>query len=111
MSTKFSDPNFQKLKRVAGACRHRSIYARPFSTLIARWRTALTRSGQVSSSTRAPSDKSERVDIDISHAALAKGVACPDGQWRQIVTIEDALAKGRCTLFNIGYAEAREQCR
>lgn len=46
------------------------------------------------------SDTSERVDIDISHAALAKGVACPDGQWRQIVTIEDALAKG-CTLFNI----------
>lgn len=27
-------------------------------------------------------------------------MACPDGQWRQIVTIEDALAGG-CTLFNL----------
>jgi hypothetical protein len=42
----------------------------------------------------------ERVDIDISHSALAGGVLCDDGQWRQIVTIEDALAGG-CTLFNL----------
>ena len=37
---------------------------------------------------------SERVDIDISHDALAAGVACPDGQWRQIVTIEDSCIAG-----------------
>jgi hypothetical protein len=40
------------------------------------------------------------VDIDISHTALAGGVLCADGQWRQIVTIEDALARG-CTLFDL----------
>ncbi len=49
---------------------------------------------------RGRASASERVDIDISHDALAAGVACPDGQWRQIVTIEDALAGG-CTLFNL----------
>lgn len=42
----------------------------------------------------------ERVEIDISHNALADGLLCADGQWRQIVTIEDAL-KGGCTLFDI----------
>lgn len=42
----------------------------------------------------------ERVDIDISHAALAGGMLCGDGQWRQIVTIEDALAGG-CDLFDL----------
>ena len=34
---------------------------------------------------------SEHVEIDISHSALAAGKLCDDGQWRQIVTIEDAL--------------------
>lgn len=93
-------PNFQKLKRVAGGMSSqehlRTTYFSTPSSLAhgayAFW------SGEQFNKGR--SDKSERVDIDISHAALAKGVACPDGQWRQIVTIEDALAKG-CTLFNI----------
>ncbi|MDP0941657.1 oxidoreductase, partial [Klebsiella quasipneumoniae] len=49
---------------------------------------------------RGRASASARVDIDISHDALAAGVACPDGPWRQIVTIEDALAGG-CTLFNL----------
>lgn len=49
---------------------------------------------------RGRSSAADRVDIDISHKALAGGVLCPDGQWRQIVTIEDALAGG-CTLFNL----------
>ena len=35
-----------------------------------------------------------------SHNALGGGLLCADGQWRQIVTIEDAL-KGGCTLFDI----------
>lgn len=42
----------------------------------------------------------ERIDIDISHTALAGGQLCDDGQWRQIVIIEDALAGG-CTLFDL----------
>lgn len=44
--------------------------------------------------------KSEQVDIDISHANLKNGKLCDDGQWRQIVNIEDA-EKGGCNLFDI----------
>ncbi|WP_256985132.1 terminase large subunit domain-containing protein [Chromohalobacter israelensis] len=44
--------------------------------------------------------KGERVEIDVSHAALAGGARGADGQWRQIVTIEDAIAGG-CDLFDL----------
>ena len=44
--------------------------------------------------------KDKRVIVETSHAALANGLACPDGQWRQIVTVEDAMAGG-CDLFDI----------
>ncbi|MBY6206875.1 MULTISPECIES: terminase large subunit domain-containing protein [Halomonas] len=44
--------------------------------------------------------KSERHEFDVSHAALARGMVCPDGQWRQIVTVEDAIAGG-CDLFDL----------
>ncbi|UAN37392.1 terminase ATPase subunit family protein [Enterobacter asburiae] len=93
-------PNFQKLKRVAGGMSSQEhLRTTYFSTPSSLAHGAYSFwSGEQFN--RGRSDASERVDIDISHAALAKGVACPDGQWRQIVTIEDALAKG-CTLFNI----------
>ncbi|MET6794403.1 terminase ATPase subunit family protein [Citrobacter braakii] len=93
-------PNFQKLKRVAGGMSSQEhLRTTYFSTPSSLAHGAYPFwSGEQFNKGR--SDQSERVDIDISHAALAKGVACPDGQWRQIVTIEDALAKG-CTLFNI----------
>lgn len=44
--------------------------------------------------------KSDHIRLDISHDALAAGLRCPDGQWRQIVTILDALAGG-CDLFDL----------
>lgn len=44
--------------------------------------------------------KENRVDIDISHAALVNGRACADGQWRNIVTVEDAVREG-CDLFDL----------
>lgn len=44
--------------------------------------------------------KADRVELDLSHANLAGGAACDDGQWRQIVTVEDAV-KGGCTLFDL----------
>lgn len=93
-------PNFQMLKRVAGGMSSQEhLRTTYFSTPSSLAHGAYPFwSGEQFNKGR--NDKSERVDIDISHAALAKGVACPDGQWRQIVTIEDALAKG-CTLFNI----------
>jgi len=45
--------------------------------------------------------KAERKEFKLTHAALKNGLVCPDGQWRQIVTVEDAEAGG-CTLFDIG---------
>lgn len=44
--------------------------------------------------------KEERIKLDVSHEALARGAACPDGQWRQIVTVEDAI-RGGCDLFDL----------
>ncbi|HHS9580987.1 terminase ATPase subunit family protein [Klebsiella pneumoniae subsp. ozaenae] len=93
-------PNFQKLRTVssgmASQSHLRSTYFSTPSTLAHGaypfWSGELFNRGRARAS--------ERVDIDISHTALAGGVACPDGQWRQIVTIEDALAGG-CTLFNL----------
>ncbi|RWT64935.1 terminase ATPase subunit family protein [Klebsiella quasipneumoniae] len=93
-------PNFQKLRKVssgmASQSHLRSTYFSTPSTLAHGaypfWSGELFNRGRASAS--------ERVDIDISHDSLAAGVACPDGQWRQIVTIEDALAGG-CTLFNL----------
>ena len=38
--------------------------------------------------------KADRVRIDISHDALRKGVLGPDEVWRQIVTLDDAIAGG-----------------
>ena len=38
--------------------------------------------------------KGEKVRVDISHTALAAGMLGPDGIWRQIVSIDDAIAGG-----------------
>lgn len=43
--------------------------------------------------------KADRVEIDTGHARLQRGVLCEDNVWRQIVTIEDAAARG-CDLFD-----------
>lgn len=93
-------PNFQKLRKVAsGMASQKHLRTTYFSTPSSLghgaypfWSGDLFNRGRASAS--------ERVDINISHAALARGVACADGQWRQIVTIEDALAGG-CTLFDL----------
>lgn len=44
--------------------------------------------------------KGNKAIFEVDHNALAGGSLCPDGQWRQIVTIEDAVAGG-CDLFDI----------
>ena len=93
-------PNFQKLRKVAsGMASQKHLRTTYFSTPSSLghgaypfWSGDLFNRGRASAS--------ERVEIDISHTALARGVACADGQWRQIVTIEDALAGG-CTLFDL----------
>ncbi|MFQ2222463.1 terminase ATPase subunit family protein [Aeromonas enteropelogenes] len=44
--------------------------------------------------------KVDRVEIDLSHTNLASGKLCADRQWRQIVTVEDAV-RGGCDLFDL----------
>ncbi|RQR78886.1 terminase ATPase subunit family protein [Burkholderia sp. Bp9015] len=44
--------------------------------------------------------KADHINIDVSHAALSFGRICEDRQWRQIVTVEDAVAGG-CNLFDM----------
>lgn len=38
--------------------------------------------------------KAEQIKLDVSHKALADGKRGPDDRWRQIVTLDDAIAKG-----------------
>jgi uncharacterized protein YjcR len=47
-----------------------------------------------------PVKKADRIQIDVTHNRLQAGVLCEDQFWRQIVTIEDAAARG-CDLFNL----------
>ncbi len=44
--------------------------------------------------------KSDRIEIDLSHSSLKDGRLCEDGQWRHIVTVEDAVRQG-CDLFDL----------
>ncbi|WP_373746211.1 terminase large subunit domain-containing protein [Neisseria dentiae] len=50
--------------------------------------------------------RSEHIKLDLSHAALKNGRLDADAQWRQIVTIHDALASG-CNLFDLDYLRRR----
>lgn len=93
-------PNFQKLRKVAsGMASQKHLRTTYFSTPSTLAHGAYPFwSGELFNKGRSSAD--DRVDIDISHGALAKGALCADGQWRQIVTIEDALADG-CDLFDL----------
>lgn len=44
--------------------------------------------------------KSDRIEFDVSHAACNKGRLYEDGQWRNMITVEDAVARG-CNLFDL----------
>lgn len=44
--------------------------------------------------------RDQQVVIDTSHEALSRGALCADRQWRQIVTVEDAV-RGGCDLFDL----------
>ncbi|NSX15632.1 terminase ATPase subunit family protein [Cupriavidus taiwanensis] len=44
--------------------------------------------------------KDQHVQVDVSHAHLQAGRRCADGQWRQVVTVEDAV-RGGCNLFDL----------
>ncbi len=92
-------PNFQELRKVSsGMAIHKRWRQTYFSTpssitheAYPFWSGALFNRGK---------PESEQIEIDISHAALAEGRLCADGQWRQIVTVEDAI-RGGCDLFDL----------
>lgn len=48
----------------------------------------------------------EHIKLDLSHSALKHGRLDPDAQWRQIVTVHDAIETG-FNLFDLDYLRAR----
>ncbi|BAN99314.1 hypothetical protein E05_45480 [Plautia stali symbiont] len=93
-------PKFQELRKVAsGMSLHKKWRTTYFSTPSALSHSAYPFwSGELFNKGRRSKD--DRIEIDLSHSNLAKGALCGDGQWRQIVTVEDALTGG-CNLFDI----------
>ncbi len=93
-------PKFQELRKVAsGMSLHKKWRSTYFSTPSSLAHSAYPFwSGELFNKGRR--SKSDRIDIDLSHSHLAKGALCGDGQWRQIVTVEDALTGG-CDLFDL----------
>ncbi len=90
---------FQELRKVAsGMAMHKKWRQTYFSTPSSLSHDAYPYwSGELFNK-RKP--KKERIDLDISHAALKDGRLCEDGQWRQIVTVLDAMEQG-CDLFDL----------
>lgn len=90
---------FQELRKVAsGMAIHKHWRQTYFSTPSSLthdaypfWSGALFNRGR---------SKSDRVEIDLSHTNLSAGRLCADGQWRQIITVEDAV-RGGCNLFDL----------
>ena len=86
-------PKFQELRKVAsGMAIHKKWRQTYFSTPSSLthsaypfWSGALFNRGR---------NKADKVDIDLSHSNLAPGLLCADGQYRQIVTVEDAVREG-----------------
>ncbi|HHR6120106.1 TPA: terminase ATPase subunit family protein [Providencia alcalifaciens] len=92
-------PKFQELRKVAsGMAMHKKWRQTYFSTPSSLTHSAYPFwSGKLFNRGRR---KAEHVDVDVSHQALVHGMVCADGQWRQIVTVEDAI-RGGCDLFEI----------
>lgn len=92
-------PGFKNLNKVAsGMAMHKHWRKTYFSTPSSMSHEAYPFwTGEHANRGRA---KAEHIQLDVSHAALAAGRACADGQWRQMVTVEDAAASG-CDLFDL----------
>lgn len=98
-------PKFQELQKVAsGMALHKKWRETYFSTPSSLTHSAYPFwSGSQFNKGRA---KTDRVDIDLTHQALAGGRLCEDGQFRQIVTVEDAV-RGGCDLFDLEQLKQR----
>lgn len=92
-------PKFQELRKVAsGMALHKKWRQTYFSTPSSLTHSAYPFwSGGLFNKGRA---KTERIDIDLTHSHLAPGAFCADGQFRQIVTVVDAV-QGGCNLFDL----------
>ncbi|MGN4070543.1 terminase ATPase subunit family protein [Burkholderia gladioli] len=92
-------PKFRELNKVAsGMAMHKRWRKTYFSTPSSLTHEAFAFwSGAHANRGRAAGD---RIEIDTSHEALVRGMLGKDAQWRQIVTILDAMAGG-CDLFDI----------
>jgi len=93
-------PKFQELRKVAsGMSLHKKWRSTYFSTPSSLAHSAYPFwSGELFNKGRR--NKADRIDLDLTHEHLSKGMLCDDGQWRQIVTVEDALSGG-CNLFDL----------
>ena len=92
-------PKFDVMRKVASGMAAQKMYRQTYfstPTTIAHPAYAFF-SGKAFNKNRAKADK---VEIDISHENLKSGKLCADRQWKQIVTINDAI-EGGCNLFNI----------
>ena len=99
MDEYFWIPKFQEFRKVAsGMALHKHWRQTYFSTPSAMSHGAYPFwTGDLFNKGRA---KGERAEFPVTHEALVKGMLCGDGQWRQIVTVMDALAGG-CNLFDL----------
>lgn len=92
-------PKFDVMRKVASGMAAQKMYRQTYfstPTTIAHPAYAFF-SGKAFNKNRVKADK---VEIDISHANLKSGKLCADRQWKQIVSIYDAM-EGGCNLFNI----------
>lgn len=92
-------PKFQELRKVAsGMAMHKKWRLTYFSTPSSLSHDAYPFwSGQLFNRGR---PKAEHIKLDVSPSVLQAGRLCDDGQWRQVVTVEDAVAGG-CDLFDL----------
>lgn len=92
-------PGFQKLRKVAsGMAMHKKWRQTYFSSPSSVTHEAYTFWTGAHLNKGRPKD--QHIEFDTSHFALKNGVLCPDKQYRQIVTIDDAIAGG-CDLFDL----------
>lgn len=92
-------PKFDVMRKVASGMAAQKMYRQTYfstPTTIAHPAYSFF-SGKAFNKNRAKADK---VEIDISHENLKSGKLCADRQWKQIVSIYDAM-EGGCNLFNI----------
>ncbi|WP_343560391.1 terminase large subunit domain-containing protein [Kiloniella sp. b19] len=99
MDEMFWIPRFKEFKKVAGAmATHKKWRQTYFSSPSTTDHEAYPFwTGEEFNKGRADDDK---IEIDVSHAALKDGHLGPDGVWRQIITVHDAEERG-CDLFDI----------